>query len=98
MQETLTTVKDELKQKIGARTARVGVVGLGYVGLPLAAEFARQGLAATGFEVDQAKADAVNRGESYIADVRSAQLSELIEAKTLRATTDFSELAGCDAI
>src|SRR5919107_821081 len=98
MQETLTTVKDELKQKIDARTARVGVVGLGYVGLPLAAEFARQGLAATGFEVDQAKADAINRGESYIADVRSSQLADLVGRGHLRATTDFSELANCDAI
>src|SRR5918997_995074 len=98
MQQTLTTVKDELKQKIEARTARVGVVGLGYVGLPLAAEFARQGLGSVGFEVDQSKADAINRGESYIADVRSSQLGELVGRGTLRATTDFSELSGCDAI
>ena len=98
MQQTLTTVKDELKQKIEERTARVGVVGLGYVGLPLASEFARQGLSAVGFEVDSAKADAINRGESYIADVRSGQLAELVEAKRLRATTDFSELSACDAV
>jgi UDP-N-acetyl-D-glucosamine dehydrogenase len=98
MQQTLTTVKDELKQKIEGRTARVGVVGLGYVGLPLASEFARQGLGSIGFEVDQAKADAINRGESYIADVRSARLAELVEAKRLRATTDFSELSACDAV
>ena len=92
------TPKEELVERIETRTARVGVVGLGYVGLPLASEFARRGFSSVGFEVDQAKADAVNRGESYIADVRSSQLSELIEAKTLRATTDFSELAACDAI
>ncbi|HLL73869.1 MAG TPA: nucleotide sugar dehydrogenase [Pyrinomonadaceae bacterium] len=98
MQQTLTTVKEELKQKIEGRTARVGVVGLGYVGLPLASEFARQGLSAIGFEVDQAKADAINRGESYIADVRSSQLAGLVEAERLRATTDFSELGACDAV
>jgi UDP-N-acetyl-D-glucosamine dehydrogenase len=98
MSQTLMTVKDELRRRIEARAARVGVVGLGYVGLPLAAEFARAGLAATGFEVDRAKADAVNRGESYIADVRSAQLAELVGAGALRATTDFSELGACDAV
>jgi UDP-N-acetyl-D-glucosamine dehydrogenase len=91
-------IKEELKQKISDRAARVGVIGLGYVGLPLACEFARRGLFATGFEVDESKAAAINRGESYIADVRSSQLAELVAQKHLRATTDFAELAACDAI
>ena len=90
--------KEELKQKIETRAARVGVIGLGYVGLPLACEFARRGISATGFEVDAAKADSVNRGESYIADVQSSQLAELVAQKVLRATTDFSELGACDAV
>jgi UDP-N-acetyl-D-glucosamine dehydrogenase len=91
-------IKDELKQLITDRRAHVGVIGLGYVGLPLAAEFARRGFSATGFEVDQRKADAINNGESYIADVSSSQVKELVEAKTLRATTDFNALKDCDCI
>ncbi len=91
-------IKEELKQKIEDRSARVGVIGLGYVGLPLAAEFARCGLSATGFEVDEAKAAAINRGESYIADVGSSQIAELVAQKRLRATTDFAELSGCDCV
>jgi UDP-N-acetyl-D-glucosamine dehydrogenase len=91
-------IKDDIKRLVEAREARVGVIGLGYVGLPLATEFARRGFEAVGFEVDTAKADAINRGESYIADVSSSQVGELVEAKRLRATTDFSVLASCDAI
>ncbi|HEV3471441.1 MAG TPA: hypothetical protein VG148_19095, partial [Pyrinomonadaceae bacterium] len=62
-------IKEEIKRLIESGRARVGVIGLGYVGLPLAVEFARRGLRAVGFEVDAAKAAAVNRGESYIGDV-----------------------------
>jgi UDP-N-acetyl-D-glucosamine dehydrogenase len=91
-------IKEELKQLITDARARVGVIGLGYVGLPLAAEFARRGFSAVGFEVDAGKAAAINRGESYIADVSSSQIAELVEAKRLRATTDFSALKDCDAI
>jgi UDP-N-acetyl-D-glucosamine dehydrogenase len=91
-------IKGELSQLIAERRARVGVIGLGYVGLPLSAEFARRGFTATGFEVDERKADAINRGESYIADVSSSQVAELVGAGRLRATTDFSALSACDCI
>src|SRR4051812_23881831 len=91
-------IKEDIKKLVGAKEARVGVIGLGYVGLPLAAEFARRGFSATGFEVDVAKAEAINRGESYIADVSSSQIAELVGAKRLRATTDFAALKDCDAI
>jgi UDP-N-acetyl-D-glucosamine dehydrogenase len=91
-------IKEDIKRLIESKEARVGVIGLGYVGLPLAAEFARRGFQSIGFEVDARKADALNRGESYIADVSSPQLAELVNAKTLRATTDFSHLKSCDAI
>jgi UDP-N-acetyl-D-glucosamine dehydrogenase len=91
-------IKEELINLISRRDARVGVIGLGYVGLPLAVEFAHKGFSATGFEVDAAKADAINRGASYIGDVSSSAVAELVAAKRLRATTDFDDLAGCDCI
>ena len=91
-------VKEEISRLVEAKRARVGVIGLGYVGLPLAVEFARKGLRAVGFEVDARKAELINRGESYIGDVQSAALAEAVSAERLHATTDFDELAGCDAI
>ena len=91
-------IKEELLELIGARRAHIGVIGLGYVGLPLSVEFAHTGFQATGFEVDAAKAATINRGESYIGDVRSALVKELVDAERLRATTDFAELRRCDCI
>jgi UDP-N-acetyl-D-glucosamine dehydrogenase len=89
---------DRLLERIRSREARVGVVGLGYVGLPLAVEFARSGLDVTGIDLDAAKIDAIGRGESYIPDVRSADVAELVGAGRLRATSDFSCVAKLDTI
>ncbi|MFN2597742.1 MAG: nucleotide sugar dehydrogenase [Pyrinomonadaceae bacterium] len=91
-------VKEEIKRLIETKQARVGVIGLGYVGLPLAVEFARKGLRSVGFEVDARKADAINRGESYIPDVPSEALAAGVAAELLHATTNFDELSACDAI
>jgi UDP-N-acetyl-D-glucosamine dehydrogenase len=91
-------IKDDIKRLIETKQARVGVIGLGYVGLPLAVEFARGGLRAVGFEVDARKADSINRGESYIPDVPSEALASAVSAERLHATTDFDELSACDAI
>jgi UDP-N-acetyl-D-glucosamine dehydrogenase len=91
-------VKEEIKGLVESKQARVGVIGLGYVGLPLAAEFARRGLRAIGFEVDARKAELINRGESYIGDVSSEALAEVVNAERLHATTDFDELSSCDCI
>jgi len=88
----------ELLRKIEQRTARAGVVGLGYVGLPLAVEFARSGLRTIGLDVDTRKVAAVNRGDSYIADVEAADLAALTANGTLRATTDFSSVAELDTV
>jgi len=91
-------IKDEIIKLITERRARVGVIGLGYVGLPLLVEFARKGFEATGFEVDSAKAAEINAGRSHIGDVPSSIVKELAEQKRLRATTDFENLRSCDAI
>src|SRR5438105_9235289 len=91
-------IKDDIKHLIETKGARVGVIGLGYVGLPLAVEFARRGLRAVGFEVDSKKAALVNRGDSYIGDVSRDVLREAVASERLHATTDFDELSACDAI
>jgi len=85
-------------ERIRARKARIGVIGLGYVGLPLAVEFAHAGFDVTGFDVDQAKADHINAGRSYIPDVADADLAACVRGGTLRATTDMSALGAMDAI
>lgn len=91
-------IKEELIELIARKGATVGVIGLGYVGLPLVVEFARNGFASLGFEVDQSKADRINAGESYIGDIDSGTVKELVTAGRLRATTDFTDLQKCDAI
>src|ERR1044072_6060007 len=91
-------VKEDIKRLVEAKGARVGVIGLGYVGLPLAVEFARKGLRAVGFEVDARKAEMINRGESYIGDVHSEALASVVSAERLHATVNFDELSSCDVI
>ena len=91
-------VKEQIIASIKAKQAHIGVVGLGYVGLPLLAEFARTGFQATGFEVDENKAAQINSGESYIGDVDSATVKDLVEKKLLRATIDFDHLQECDVV
>ena len=88
----------DLKDKIRNRTARVGVIGLGYVGLPLAVEFARNGFDVTGFDVDVSKVEAINAGRSYILDVKSEDIAAPLKAGRLRATADMSHLEGMDVI
>jgi UDP-N-acetyl-D-glucosamine dehydrogenase len=87
-----------LKENLSKRHVKVGVLGLGYVGLPLACEFAKAGFSVTGFEVDASKVTKILRGRSYIADIESQELKELVVKKNLTATTDFAKLKGMDAI
>lgn len=91
-------MKTELINLIKERRARVAVIGLGYVGLPLVTEFAARGFNATGFEVDDHKVAEINAGRSYIGDVLSESLKQSVDAGRLSATTDFSQLKQCDAI
>jgi UDP-N-acetyl-D-glucosamine dehydrogenase len=87
-----------LLSRISSRSARVGVIGLGYVGLPLAVEFARQGFHVTGFDVDESKTTRINAGTSYIPDVSESDLAEVVRAGRLSATTDMRRLADMDVI
>ncbi len=85
-------------EKISTRSLRVGVIGLGYVGLPLAATFAEAGFHVTGIDTDEQKVDLANRGESYIPDISSATLQSLINAKRLSFTSDYAALDDIDAV
>ncbi len=87
-----------LEEKLAARTAQVGIIGLGYVGLPLAVEFARAGFTVTGVDVQESKVAHLMAGDSYVQDVPSGQVRQLVEDGKLRATTDFSAIAGLDTI
>ena len=91
-------MKKDLISLITNKKAHIGVIGLGYVGLPLLVEFTSRGFHGTGFEVDEAKAQQINAGTSYIGDVSSQKVKEVVDAGRLRATTDFSHLSECDAI
>jgi UDP-N-acetyl-D-glucosamine dehydrogenase len=89
---------DVLRDKIVKRKARFAVIGLGYVGLPLAVEFARAGYTVVGADVNAEKVKRINAGDSYIQDVPSSVLAPLVEAGRISASTDFDVLAGADAI
>ncbi|MBN2197031.1 MAG: nucleotide sugar dehydrogenase [Polyangiaceae bacterium] len=93
----MTLPPNVLLDRIGSRTARVGVIGLGYVGLPLLLEFVEQGFPALGFDIDDQKIDALLRGESYIRHIARERVAAAV-GKGLDATVDFSRLAACDAI
>lgn len=88
----------QLEQRIARRQARVGITGLGYVGLPLAVEFARVGFSVTGFDVSASKVAQINAGESYVLDVPSDALQPLVASGRLHATEDFSALGELDTV
>ncbi len=90
--------KQSLLRKFAAREARVAVVGLGYVGLPLAVEFAEAGFHVIGMDVDCEKVGRINRGESYIDDVEGERVGRLVDAGWLRATASYADLREVDAI
>ncbi len=88
----------QLLEKIEKRSARIGVVGMGYVGLPLALLFAKADFEVVGLDIDRAKVDSLNRGESYISHIPSEETARLFADGTAHATTDFSNAAGLDTI
>ncbi len=87
-----------LKQRIKDRSVTLGVVGLGYVGLPLAVEKAKAGFTVIGFDIQKEKVDMVNRGHNYIGDVVSHDLEEIVKSGHLKATMDFASVASCDCV
>ena len=87
-----------LKEKITAREATLGVIGLGYVGLPLAVEKAKAGFKVIGFDVQKEKVDMVNAGHNYIGDVVNEDLAALVRDGMLKATADFADAASCDCV
>jgi UDP-N-acetyl-D-glucosamine dehydrogenase len=95
---SLSETAEALRQKLEARTARCGVVGLGYVGLPLAVELARAGFRTLGIDLDARKVDAINRGESYIQDVPTRDVAEFRQGNRLAATIDASLVGSLDTV
>ena len=89
---------EDLRHRIDAREARIGVIGLGYVGLPLALELANAGFRVTGFDIDLTKIRSLAQGRSYIGDVESSTLVKMVEAKRFSATNDFDQLGEMDVI
>lgn len=92
------STKSKLLLNLQNKTARVGIMGMGYVGLPLAVAFAKAGFHVTGFDTDQRKVDSINQSVSYIQDVPTEEVEKLVKAGMLAGTTDFSQLKTMDAI
>jgi UDP-N-acetyl-D-glucosamine dehydrogenase len=94
----MTQLKDELLLKLKNKTAKLGVVGLGYVGLPLAVEKAKAGYDVIGFDVQDKKVDMINKGQNYIGDIVDTELETLVKSGKLKATTDFSFVKDVDTV
>jgi UDP-N-acetyl-D-glucosamine dehydrogenase len=94
----MSSKKQELLKKINDRSALVSVVGMGYVGLPLAVEFAEAGFSVLALDVDAKKVESLNKGESYIDDIATVRLKPLVDSGKFRATTDYQALSAVDAI
>jgi UDP-N-acetyl-D-glucosamine dehydrogenase len=88
----------ELIEKIKSKTAHIGIIGLGYVGLPLVIRYCEEGFRVTGFDIDKKKVEKLNRGESYIGHIPSEKIKILRDRKIFKATTDYSKLKDIDCI
>ncbi len=94
----MTTIKESLQSKFEDRTAKIAVMGMGYVGLPLAVVFADAGFEVIGIDPDGRKIEALNNKQSYIGDVTTEDVARLVDAGKLKATTDFSAIRDADAV
>jgi len=90
--------KEQLLNKISSRTAKIGIIGLGYVGLPLGLTFTRKRFTVIGFDVDETKIPLLNAGKSYIKHIKAEEIAEAVNSKRFEATSDFSRLPEVDAI
>jgi UDP-N-acetyl-D-glucosamine dehydrogenase len=90
--------KQTIISKIESNTEVVGIIGLGYVGLPLAVNFSEAGVKVIGFDKSESKVNKINSGENYIKDIRDAVLREVVKSIKLEATTDFTRMCECDAL
>ncbi|WP_413854567.1 nucleotide sugar dehydrogenase [Candidatus Ruminimicrobium bovinum] len=89
---------NKLSKKIESKQAKIGIIGLGYVGLPLAVELAKKGFTVTGLEVDSKKVENINNKKSYIGDIKTEDIKELVTSKKLSATTNFKAIAKLDVV
>ncbi|NNG02766.1 MAG: nucleotide sugar dehydrogenase [Inquilinus sp.] len=96
--ETIASHAPNLRAKIDAGEARIGVIGLGYVGLPLARLFAKAGHPTIGFDIDPAKVEELNAGRSYIRHLPASDIADIVESGRFSATVDFSRAGACDAL
>ncbi|MBQ2593084.1 MAG: nucleotide sugar dehydrogenase [Candidatus Riflebacteria bacterium] len=87
-----------LLEKIKTKTACLGVIGLGYIGLPLAVENAKAGFKTIGFDIQKKKVDSLNQGSNYIGDVANEDLKKIVKSGLFKATSDYSEVASCDSV
>src|SRR4051812_6994996 len=92
------SIQQQLLDRLNNRSARVGVIGLGYVGLPLAVEFAEAGFTVVGLDVAADKVASINKGESHIIDIPSARLLPLVKSGKLCATTNYDDLRDADTV
>ncbi|HUT85946.1 MAG TPA: nucleotide sugar dehydrogenase [Elusimicrobiales bacterium] len=89
---------EKLKDLISSKKAKVGIIGMGYVGLPLAVEFAKNGMQCMGFEIDKVRVKKLNKGISYIDDISSKEIKPLVKSKKLKASSEFGGLKLCDVL
>src|SRR4030042_6291128 len=94
----MTSVKDQLVNSLRDHSATIGILGMGYVGLPLTTAFGEVGFKIIGIDPDPRKVDSINKGKSYVQDVSDKQIDQLVKMGKLSATTDFSALRQCDAV
>lgn len=98
MQDTVASIKDDLLQKIDNKTAVIGVIGLGYVGLPLLNCFVEKDFHSIGFDVDENKITSLFDGKSYIKHIPSSRIQNVVSSGKFHATSDYSDLEKCDAV